>query len=114
MPVYNYVCDKCNKEYDEFLKMADCKQETKCPDCGEVGRRDYSMRQSEPTFTDKLYPYWDRALNKVFHNKNERSAHLEKVGLRENGGETMNRKQEQMMYKMRLGNHDPSLRKYTK
>lgn len=37
MPTYNYQCNKCSHEFNEFLKMDDRKKPEcdPCPECGE-------------------------------------------------------------------------------
>lgn len=115
MPVYAYHCDKCDNPYEQFLPMAECKKKTRCPTCKKFGKRDYSIGTKGPTFTDKLYPYWDKALNKVFNSPQERKGWLKANGYEEKPRhDHMNRKQERMMYDMRLGAHDPRLRRYAK
>lgn len=112
MPTYCYAC-KAGHEYEQILPMAECNAKTKCPKCGKVGKKIFKMTQAEPSFSDKLFPYWDKSLNKVFNNPAERKSYLKEQGLeqRESKG-SMNLKQERMMYEMRIGNHDPRDRRY--
>jgi putative FmdB family regulatory protein len=34
MPVYEYHCDKCGKNFDLFVRSATRESEPKCPQCG--------------------------------------------------------------------------------
>ena len=40
MPVLQYRCKACNKEFEELVK--DCNEEVFCPDCGKTAERDWS------------------------------------------------------------------------
>ena len=40
MPLFEYKCEKCGKETEEFVK--NCDVEVKCPVCGEAMSRVYS------------------------------------------------------------------------
>lgn len=111
-PLYSYVC-KLGHDYEKFLPLSEFAKKTKCPTCKKVGNKIFATAQKEPTFTDKLYPYWDRGLNKVFHTPKERKNFLNSQGLEEKPSKgVMDRKQERFMYESRLGNHDPRLRRY--
>ena len=112
MPMYDYKCE-CGKVTEEFFKLEDYKARVKC-ECGKTAYRSFTMRQGEPSFTDKIYPYHDFALNKTLHSPSEKKAYLKKMGFSENPSkEFTTRKQEQRAYSMRLGYHDPKLRKYS-
>lgn len=42
MPLYEYSCEnkKCKrKTYEESLPLKDYNKPTKCPDCGEIGKK---------------------------------------------------------------------------
>lgn len=41
MPLYSYICPDKHK-FDLYRPVSECKQLTKCPECGKVCRRDYS------------------------------------------------------------------------
>lgn len=40
MPILQYYCKKCEREFDELVKRHT--DEVKCPDCGELCERLYS------------------------------------------------------------------------
>ncbi|MDE6586373.1 MAG: zinc ribbon domain-containing protein [Clostridia bacterium] len=40
MPVLQYRCDKCNKDFEELVKSHDCP--VRCPDCGALAKRSWS------------------------------------------------------------------------
>lgn len=112
MPTYEFLCPKSHR-FEEVYSVAERDKPTKCPKCKKRANRVIAMRQKEPTFTDKLYPYWDRGLNKVFNSPSERSGYLKanNIEQKETKG-TMSAKQERMMYEMRIGNHDPRDRRH--
>jgi putative FmdB family regulatory protein len=33
MPIYSYVCDKCGKEFEEFMHLSQKDKKVKCPKC---------------------------------------------------------------------------------
>lgn len=106
MPLYSYECPE-DHEYEVPLKLEDYQKKTKCPKCGKVGKKTIGLSQKEPTFSDKIFPYYDRALNKIFHNKSERSSYLKKHNLSDGAGGTMTRRQELELYsRWRLGGFD--------
>lgn len=43
MPTYEYQCEACGNEYEEFLPMSRFDEPQNCPSCGEVGRRVVSV-----------------------------------------------------------------------
>lgn len=108
MPLYSYLCNnkKCGKEYDEALRVEDYQKPTNCPRCGKLGKKIIKASQKEPTFSDKIFPYYDRALNKVFQNRTERSSYLKRKGLSGDAGGTMTAKQERQLMGWRLGRFD--------
>lgn len=108
MPTYSYVCEdhKCRESYEEVLPISEYQKQTKCPKCGHKGKKIIELAQKEPTFSDKIFPYYDRALNKVFESKSQRSSYLKMKKLSDNAGGTMTRKQERQLYDWRLGRFD--------
>lgn len=108
MPTYNYQCGS-GHEYEKVLPLSEYEKKTKCPKCKKVGKRFISISQREPTFSDKIFPYYDRSLNKVFQNKSDRSGYLKRKGLSETGNGSMNWSQERKLYDWRLGKFDPRI-----
>lgn len=100
MPVYDFECPK-GHEYEEALSIKDYDKPTKCPHCKAKGNKVIKARQSSPTFSDRLFPYYDKALNRVFQDKSQRAAFLKKKGYCEDGGKNMTAKQERMVLSMR-------------
>jgi putative FmdB family regulatory protein len=39
MPIYQYYCEKCAKEFDKKRLMADIDKPASCPTCGKKGSR---------------------------------------------------------------------------
>lgn len=114
-PTYTYECQlaTCGEEYEEVLKIADYKKRTFCPKCGNQGKKTIKLRSSEPTFSDKIYPYYDRALNKVFHSKGDRSSYMKRKGIQESGEGSSTWKQERKLYReWRLGGFDPKIARH--
>jgi putative FmdB family regulatory protein len=46
LPLYSFVCSKCNKIYEAIVKLADMKNPVKCPHCG----RDLEKKMDAPMF----------------------------------------------------------------
>ncbi len=109
MPVYCYECPS-GHEYETVLSVKDYEKKTKCPDCKKVGKKIISTAQREPTFSDKMFPYYDRALNKVFETKSDRSSYLKRNQLSESGNGSMTSRQERdLLTKWRVGGFDPRI-----
>ena len=34
MPIYEYTCIKCNKDFSALQKIGSTEKDTQCPDCG--------------------------------------------------------------------------------
>lgn len=100
MPVYDFEC-KCGHEYEVYLSLSNYKKKTHCPKCQKVGKKVLKHRKSEPGFSDKVFPYYDKALNKIFQNKQEKSAFLKKHGYHETGSGSMKPSQERLVYSWR-------------
>ena len=47
MPVLQYKCPKCNKEFEELVK--DCFEEVTCPDCNQKAERCWSGKMYSST-----------------------------------------------------------------
>lgn len=39
MPVYLYVCKKCEKKFEIMKPMSKCDEPQACPDCGEIAEQ---------------------------------------------------------------------------
>ena len=39
MPIYEYFCEACGKEFEEMLSIAQCDDPVTCPDCGGAGKK---------------------------------------------------------------------------
>ena len=42
MPIYEYLCEKCGKTFEEFTLSMNSKTKVKCPDCGGNGSKKVS------------------------------------------------------------------------
>ena len=47
MPILQYKCPKCGKQFEELVK--DCFEEVLCPDCEEKAQRDWSGKMYSAT-----------------------------------------------------------------
>ncbi len=100
MPVYVFGCPQ-EHEYEKFLHLADYNKTTKCPQCGKKGKRLIKPRASEPSFSDKVFPYYDTSLNKIFQDKGHKDKWMNKHGYIHTGGDHMTWKQERKVLQMR-------------
>jgi putative FmdB family regulatory protein len=104
MPLYDVSCEKCSHEFEYFSSLKDFSKKIKCEKCGEKCQRIISPRQKSPTFTEKLYPYFDRALHKRFDSPSERKSYLKANDLHEVPSKSCDiLKMERMMYDSRIG-----------
>lgn len=39
MPLYTYVCDRCDHEFDVILPVSNCDDPVDCPKCGEISKK---------------------------------------------------------------------------
>ena len=101
MPVYDYECKKCKKNYEHFLTVENYLKKTKCPDCKSVGKKIVLFKKNEPSFSDKVFPYYDESAGQRFENNSERKKYLSDNGLVENGKGSMTKKQEERLYRSR-------------
>lgn len=80
MPLYSYAC-RNGHEYEQARRLEDYHRKTRCPDCKCQGKRLITTGQKEPTFTDKLYPYYDPNLGKAVLNPRHRESIMKDMGL---------------------------------
>lgn len=111
MPNYSYECPN-GHEYENVLPVSEYKKKTKCHKCKKFGKKTITLRQSEPTFTDKIFPYYDRSLNKIFQTKSDRFDYLKKKGLEESGKGSTRWSEERKLYDWRLGKFDPRIARH--
>lgn len=106
MPTYCYECPE-NHQYEEVLKIADIDTPTKCPRCGNVGKRVISFRHSDPTFSEKLYSggvgYYDPNLDRVITSAKHREKVMQEMGVTaKEGGRSTSLKQELYLLRHRM------------
>ncbi len=88
MPLYDYVCEKCDFKFTEFIRFAD-RNNMKCHHCGEKATKLISDRinsavdseQRDLLGTPVWFPknkssYYDRFLGKTFHSKAEKVKYM--------------------------------------
>lgn len=77
MPLYNFVCDVCSVEWDEF-QGRDVKHVSNCPECGiAVGQR-----FTPPAFRIDFTSGWDPGLGQYVDTKRERENIIARDGLK--------------------------------
>ena len=112
-PTYCYECPN-GHDYEEVLPVKDYRKQTSCPKCSGNGEKVIKFRQTETTFTEKLFPFYDKSVNRVFHSSTERKEWLDRKGYVHNGKDSMNRKQERTIYGWRLGSFDPKQMRHSR
>ena len=81
MPLYDFFCEKCGNSFDEFVRIAEFKKVTPCPECGEMAFKIISLPN---TNKDLAYNFVDtnttgRPLQ--FTSKGQWKKHLKGLGL---------------------------------
>ena len=59
MPLYEYVCNRCDERFDELRPMAECAEDGECPNCGQLSSRVLSVSNT----------YWGWILTESSHHK---------------------------------------------
>lgn len=80
MPLYDYFCDKCNFQFDDFRRVID-REFTNCPQCGTLSKKIFSKNRF---IKDLFVPYVDTNLfhDPVFvESKNHRKELMKKAGV---------------------------------
>lgn len=100
MPNYGYECtkQKCAHSFTECKPMSDCRKPSKCPKCKSKAVRIVSLRATEPTFTQKLYPFHHTGLGETVTSEKQMAARCKELGfLSKHEGAQMNRKHEKFL-----------------
>ena len=54
MPIYEYWCDACGKEFEQMRPMSQAGEPAKCPDCGEPCEKLPSVFASKAEYAIKV------------------------------------------------------------
>ncbi len=67
MPLYDYRCQnqECGHVFEAVNSQDDRSAAQKCPECSVEAYRIVSFRNSKPTFTEKLYPFYHQGIGRV-------------------------------------------------
>lgn len=112
MPLYDYECLN-GHEYEKSLSLSEYDKKTKCPTCGKAGKKVIKQRQTEPGFSDTIYPLWDKVNNVIFNSASDRKRWMKEKGY-ESKEDSMTRSQESLLRSWKVGKFDPRLARYAK
>jgi putative FmdB family regulatory protein len=54
MPIYEYWCDSCGKEFEQMRPMSEANEPAKCPACGAQSEKLPSVFASKADYTIKV------------------------------------------------------------
>lgn len=101
-PQYDYSCPN-GHDYTEFLSIAEYQTQTHCPECKEPGTKVFLPSKKEPSFSEKLYPYFDPNLGRVCHTPKHREQIMKQMGVYSmEGRRTTNLRQERYLLQHRM------------
>lgn len=99
MPLYDYYCDDCEYQFDDFNPYAE-RHTSPCPKCSKSSRKlltiavgvaiDSTIKDGKGNpiwFPKNESSYFDRALQRTFHSKKEKAAYMKDKGLIMDGSE---------------------------
>ena len=101
MPLYAYSCTKCENEYEEALPLSQYDDVTHCPKCNAKGEKIIRLGTTRPTFSEKMFPYYDQALMQRFESPQDRKNYLKQNNLEERSTGHMTKRQEEYLMKFR-------------
>ena len=86
MPIYDYFCEKCDKNYEIIKSIKEYKRDDPCPDCGVVGNR---ILSKEVFFTGTKIEdaEWNPGLGAITKSKKHREELAKSKNLVEIGNE---------------------------
>lgn len=86
MPIYDYDCEKCDKEYEIIKSIKEYDGKDQCPTCGNIGKRKLS-RNIYFTGTKVEDAEYNPAFGKVTKSKKHRDELAKRMNLVEIGNE---------------------------
>ena len=104
MPLYDYECQKeeCKNIFEEVNSMDKSSEPKDCPKCGAQANRVILSRRHEPTFTEKLYPFYHTGLGEVVQSEKHLNQRCNELGFSsKHEGASMNAKQERWLMSKR-------------
>lgn len=108
MPQYSYECPD-GHEYTEVLPVVDYQKQTLCGECKKPGKKVIQFRQTEPTFSEKIFPYHDENLGRVVNSAQDRQRIMKEMGVVSfEGRRSTTAKQEKFLYNRRLHLRPPT------
>lgn len=82
MPLYDFVCGKCEARAEEFLPMADCADPAKFPKCGNCHETMERLYASAPMVSGHGFtPYFNQGLGRVVHSAAEQDKIAKELGI---------------------------------
>jgi len=87
MPIYDYSCDKCEKDFEVLKSIKEYDGIDTCPKCGNLGRRLLSCK-IEFLGTKIEDAEFNPGLGKITKNKRHRDELAKRAGLIEVGNES--------------------------
>ncbi len=88
MPIYDYKCPKCGKQFEEALTIKERKKKQNCPDCGVIAIKQLTIK---PGGTLTSRPAWlddsvraqvqDTDISEPITTRSELNQHLKDNGL---------------------------------
>lgn len=102
MPViHDYKCQKDGWTFEST------EETPKCPECGGESKRLVSFRNSRPTFTEKIYPFYHAGIGEVVRSESHLNRRCSELGLySKHEGAYMTHKHERRILEKRL-DHRP-------
>lgn len=104
MPLYDYECQKeeCKNVFEGFRPLAEIEVPHNCPKCDSPAKKLIGFRNTEPTFTDKLYPFYHTGLGEVVHSEKNLKQRCNELGFSsKHEGASMTAKQERWLMSKR-------------
>ena len=88
MPMYEYLCNHCNKDFEKFLPMKKYKEPQNCPNCNTEGVKQLTINaggvwDSSPLWLDDSVraQIQDTDISRPITTRSELNKHLKDTGL---------------------------------
>lgn len=82
MALYDFRCKNtdCGKIFEAFISQDERNAVKKCPDCSSESKKLVSYRQSKPTFTEQIYPFYHQGIGEVVHSESQLTKRCAELG----------------------------------
>jgi putative FmdB family regulatory protein len=87
MPIYDYLCEKCDLEFEVIKGMSEYDGLDKCTSCGNVGKRIFTYCKFHFTGTKIEDAEFNPGLGQITKSKAHREELAKKLGVEEVGNE---------------------------